>query len=150
MCFPLQIVVTDRRASASNSSGNSVGHVNQSSLNRTAPLWQWSNGSSHNSPRTARNCQPSTPTAALAASGPPDVEVSALSAYKSKTNLGRSKFFWTGRKFFEYRISLTHCYFIRLNPRKKGTFKFCLPALLGIHRNSKQKEFFRSSEGFLR
>ena len=43
-----------------------------------------------------------------------------------------------------------HCYFIRLNPRKKGTFKFCLPALLGIHRNSKQKEFFRSSKGFLR
>jgi len=71
----VQIVVTDRRASASNSSGNSVGHVNQSSLNRTAPLWQWSNGSSHNSPRTARNCQPSTPTAALAASGPPDVEI---------------------------------------------------------------------------
>ena len=44
----------------------------------------------------------------------------------------------------------SHCYFIRLNPRKKGTFKFCLPALLGIHRNSKQKQNFRSSEGFLR
>ena len=43
-----------------------------------------------------------------------------------------------------------HCYFIKLNPRKKATFKFCLPALLGIHRNLKQKEFFRSSEGFLR
>lgn len=71
----VQIVVTDRRASASNSSGNSVGHVNQSSLHRTAPLWQWSNGSSHNSPRTARNGQPSAPTTAAAASGPPDVEI---------------------------------------------------------------------------
>ena len=45
---------------------------------------------------------------------------------------------------------ISHCYFIRLNPRKKGTFKFCFLALLGIHRNSKQKEFFRSSKGFLR
>ena len=41
-----------------------------------------------------------------------------------------------------------HCYFTRLNPRKKGTFKFCLPALLGIHKNSKQKEFLRFTEGF--
>ena len=32
----------------------------------------------------------------------------------------------------------------------KGLFSFCLPALLGIHKNSTQKEFFRSSEGFLR
>ena len=45
---------------------------------------------------------------------------------------------------------ISHCYFIRLNPRKKGTFKFCHQALLESHRNSKQKEFFRSSEGFLR
>ena len=37
-----------------------------------------------------------------------------------------------------------------LNPKRKGPFYFCLPALLGIHRNLKQKEFFRSSEGFLR
>ena len=46
-------------------------------------------------------------------------------------------------------IVITRCKFIRLNPRKKGPFQFCLPALLGIHRNSKQKEFFRFSEGFL-
>ena len=59
--------------------------------------------------------------------------------------------------FYHFYVTLilymslhTHCYFIILNSRKKGTFKFCLPALLGIHRNSKQKEFFRSSEGFLR
>ena len=41
-----------------------------------------------------------------------------------------------------------NCYFIKLNPRKKGTFIFCLPALLGIHRNSKQKDFFRFTERF--
>ena len=44
----------------------------------------------------------------------------------------------------------SHCYFIRLNPRKKETVWFCLPVLLGIHRNSKQKELFRSTQGFLR
>ena len=38
------------------------------------------------------------------------------------------------------KINNSHCYFIRLNSRKKGTYKFCLPALLGIHRNSNQKE----------
>ena len=29
-------------------------------------------------------------------------------------------------------------------------FEFCLPELLGIHRNPKQKEFLKSSEGFLK
>ena len=45
--------------------------------------------------------------------------------------------------------SYSHCKFIRLNPKNKGPIQFCLPVLLGIHRNSKQKEFFRFSEGFL-
>ena len=43
-----------------------------------------------------------------------------------------------------------HYHFTRLNPKKKGTLQFCLPALLGIHRHPMQKEFFRSTEGFLR
>ena len=44
----------------------------------------------------------------------------------------------------------SHYHFTRLNPKKKGTLQFCLPALLGIHRHPMQKEFFRSTEGFLR
>ena len=44
----------------------------------------------------------------------------------------------------------THYHFTRLNPKKKGTLQFCLPALQGIHRHPMQKEFFRSTEGFLR
>ena len=43
-----------------------------------------------------------------------------------------------------------HYHFTRLNPKKKGTLQFCLPALQGIHRHPMQKEFFRSTEGFLR
>ena len=42
-----------------------------------------------------------------------------------------------------------HCYSIRKKKKKKGPFQFCLPALLGIHRNSKQKEIFSFTEGFL-
>ena len=34
----------------------------------------------------------------------------------------------------------SHWYFIRLYPRKKGTFKFCLPSLLEFHMDSKQKD----------
>ena len=44
----------------------------------------------------------------------------------------------------------SHCYSTRLNPTKKGPFQFCFPALLGIHQHPMQKEFFRSTEGFLR
>ena len=44
----------------------------------------------------------------------------------------------------------SHYHFTRLNPKKKGTLQFCLPALQGIHRHPMQKEFFRSTEGFLR
>ena len=43
----------------------------------------------------------------------------------------------------------THYHFTRLNPKKKGPLQFSLPALLGIYRNTKQKEFFSFSEGFL-
>ena len=43
--------------------------------------------------------------------------------------------------------NLSRC--AKVEPLKKGPFQFCLPALLGIYRNSKQKEFFRFSEGFL-
>ena len=46
-------------------------------------------------------------------------------------------------------FSLSHYHFTRLNPKKKGPLKFCLPASLGIHRNSNQKEFFSFTEGFL-
>ena len=44
---------------------------------------------------------------------------------------------------------ITHYHFTRLNPKKKGPLQFCLSALLGIHRHPMQKEFFRSTEGFL-
>ena len=44
----------------------------------------------------------------------------------------------------------SHYHFTRLNPKKKGTLQFYLPALLEIHRHPMQKEFFRSTEGFLR
>ena len=48
----------------------------------------------------------------------------------------------------KFKVDINY-HFTRLNPKKKGTLQFCLPALLGIHRNSKQKEFFSFSEGFL-
>ena len=37
-----------------------------------------------------------------------------------------------------------------MNTQKKGTFQFCFPGLLGIHRNPKWKEFLRSRESFLK
>ena len=46
--------------------------------------------------------------------------------------------------------SASHCYFTRLNLKKMGSLQFCLPALLEIHRNHKQKELSKSCEGFLR
>ena len=33
-----------------------------------------------------------------------------------------------------------HCNFTRLNPKRISPFQFCLPALLGIHSNPKQKD----------
>ena len=49
-----------------------------------------------------------------------------------------------------YEDDLTHCYFTRLNLKKMGALQFCLPVLLEIHRNHKQKEFSKSCEGFMR
>ena len=37
-----------------------------------------------------------------------------------------------------------------MNTQKKGTFQFCFPGLLGIHRNPKWKEFLRSRKSFLK
>ena len=85
----------------------------------------------------------------------------SLDRYVSRRTVKAFCFLWEASHWktsFERKASsrliiktdLAHCYFTRLNPRKKGTFYFCLPALLRIHRNSKQKEFFRSSEVFLR
>ena len=55
------------------------------------------------------------------------------------------------RAFKERKIyCISHCYFTRLNLKKMGPLQFCLPALLEIHRNHKQKEFSKSCEGFLR
>ena len=45
---------------------------------------------------------------------------------------------------------MSHFYFTRLNPRRINPVQFCLPALLGIHRNPRHKEFLKSSKGFLR
>ena len=44
----------------------------------------------------------------------------------------------------------SHCYSIKSNPKKMGPLHFCLIVFLVIHRNSKQKDFFNLSEGFLR
>ena len=75
------------------------------------------------------------------------------------------KLAYTRRHFFQNKIRSTqscrnyvlftlkrrsHYHFTRLNPKKKGTLQFCLPALQGIHRHPMQKEFFRSTQGFLR
>jgi hypothetical protein len=38
---------------------------------------------------------------------------------------------------------MAHCYFTRFNPKR-------ISLLLGIQKNSKQKEFLKSREGFLR
>ena len=43
----------------------------------------------------------------------------------------------------------TPCYFNRLNPKRISPFQFCLPALLGIHRNPTQKEFLKTKQGIL-
>ena len=43
-----------------------------------------------------------------------------------------------------------HYLFTIMNTPKKGTFQFCFPGLLGIHRNPKWKEFLRSRESFLK
>ena len=43
--------------------------------------------------------------------------------------------------------NLPHCYFTRLNPKRKGPFYFCLPALLGIHRNLNPKRIFQIQRG---
>ena len=39
-------------------------------------------------------------------------------------------------------------FFTIMNTQKKGTFWFCFPGLLGIHRNPKWKDFFKSREFF--
>ena len=58
---------------------------------------------------------------------------------------------YIGCNFFSCRSGVhTHCYFTRLNPERISPFQFCLPEMLGIHRNPKQKEFLKSTEGFLR
>ena len=62
-------------------------------------------------------------------------------------------------KFSTENVWYIYCTFInslfyltRFNPKRKGLFKFCLPALLEIHdqRNPKQKHFLTSSKVFLR
>ena len=59
----------------------------------------------------------------------------------------RGKLFWSRNQIF---INLLHTIILPNWTQKKGTLQFCLPALQGIHRHPMQKEFFRSTEGFLR
>ena len=51
---------------------------------------------------------------------------------------------------FTLFTSSTHYLFTIMNTQKKGTFQFCFPGLLQIHRNPKWKEFLRSRESFLK
>ena len=48
-----------------------------------------------------------------------------------------------------YISATTHCYYTRSNPKRKGLFLFCLPALLGIQKNPKKKEVFEIQRGIL-
>ena len=42
-------------------------------------------------------------------------------------------------KWIQLAVELPHCYSTRSNLKKMGRLQFCLPALLGIHRNPRQK-----------
>ena len=44
---------------------------------------------------------------------------------------------------------IAHCYFTRLNPKRKDPFYFSLPALLGIHKESQPKIIFQIQQGIL-
>ena len=46
-------------------------------------------------------------------------------------------------------VCSTHCYFTRLNPKRISPFQFCLPAMLGMHRNPKKKRFFEIQQVIL-
>ena len=41
-----------------------------------------------------------------------------------------------------------HTFFTIMNIKRKGTFQFCFPWLLGIHRNPNWKEFLKCCESF--
>ena len=58
--------------------------------------------------------------------------------------------FYLRHSIYTRIVSFSHCYFTRLNPKRESPFYFWLPALVGIHRNLNQKEFFRSNKRFLR
>ena len=78
----------------------------------------------------------------------------AMCRYNQKTLLLLAQivqiYFEETFKFSTLKIlNTSHCEFIRLNPKKKGPFQLCLPALLGIRRNSKQEEICSFTEGFL-
>ena len=69
------------------------------------------------------------------------------------------EFLWNSRRWQERQSHSrphrgtrqgTHYLFTIMNTQKKGTFQFCFPGLLGIHRNPKWKEFLRSCESFLK
>ena len=60
------------------------------------------------------------------------------------------QFFQKTYKRFCLILTQPNCYFTRLNPKRINPFEFCLSALLGMHRNTRQKYFLKSSKGFLR
>ena len=45
-----------------------------------------------------------------------------------------------GKRVTRTRYQVSHCYFTRLNPIRISPLRFCLPKLLGIHRNPRQKD----------
>ena len=77
-----------------------------------------------------------------------------VSSYAAATRkldgLGFRIYIYEKRRHLKRRLSTTHWYFTRLNTKRRSPFKLCLQTLLGIHRNSKQKYFFKSFKGFLR
>ena len=68
---------------------------------------------------------------------------------------GKNQTLWF--KIFYNYISYTHWFFLQLwlwtnlimNIKRKGTFQFCFPGLLGIHRNPNWKECLKCCESLL-
>ena len=44
--------------------------------------------------------------------------------------------------YYRHCIQYSHCFFRIMNIKRKGTFQFCFPGLLGIHSNPNWKEIF--------
>ena len=58
--------------------------------------------------------------------------------YFAITTLFSDWLVWLNLLSTDFRLlTISHCYFTRLNLKKMGPLQFCLPVFLGIHRNPK-------------